>query len=303
MELDADIRAYLQQMEDLALPPIWEQPLEAVRQAGRELSATAESAPVASVRDDFAGSVPVRIYRPVGAEGPIGLTVLYHGGGFVFGDLESYDPFARRLCAGSGTIVVSAGYRLAPENPFPAAADDAGEVMQWCLEHADGLGADPARIFVMGDSAGGNLAAVVANAFGDSIAGQVLAYPVTDMTERRHESRILRGEGFGLTSEAMIWYGKQYLPETADRSDPRASPLYADPTSAAPALVITCEFDPLADEAIAYVQLLEESGVEVERLHLENAHHGVLNVALDFAAGRVAWARINGWIRERAAGD
>jgi acetyl esterase/lipase len=224
--------------------------------------------PVGAVRDlTIEADVPLRArhYAPDERGGPHPLLVFFHGGGFLFGDLETHDGLCRLLCRHAGAHVLAVDYRLAPEHPFPAAVDDARAALRWAHENAHRLGADPRRVGVAGDSAGGNLAAVVsqlaAHDGGPAPVLQLLIYPATDLLERRR-SRELFGEGFLLTDAEMNWFEANYLgPDKANAEDPRASPLRAhDLSGLAPALVITAAFDPLRDEGEEYAGALRAAG-------------------------------------------
>ncbi|SFB61134.1 acetyl esterase [Amycolatopsis marina] len=227
------------------------------------------------------GTVPATLYTPEGLAAPSGLLVFYHGGGFVIGNRESHDNTARFLASRAGVRVLSVEYRLAPEDPFPAAADDALAAFDYAHAKAGELGADPARIAVGGDSAGGNLAAVVAQDAtrrgGPAPAFQLLLYPTVDATVRRR-SRELFGEGFFLTDESMTWFLDHYAPPGADRTDPRMSPLLAEElTGLPPAYVATAGFDPLRDEGELYAERLAEAGVPVALSRQADLIHGYVN--------------------------
>ena len=237
--------------------------------------------PIGAVRDVPVGDRPGRLYVPTDATTPGSLLVFFHGGGWVYGDLDSHDPPCRFLAERSGVRVLSVDYRLAPEHPFPAAYDDAVAAYRWVTENAAALGADVTRLGVGGDSAGGNLAAVTAieaARAGLPLAFQLLVYPATDAS-RRTESRRLFGHDLYLTEEFMDRSLEQYVPDPAERSDPRVSPLLADlPTGLAPAYVATAGFDPLRDEGEAYARRLSGAGVEVELRRFPDQIHGFLNV-------------------------
>jgi acetyl esterase len=213
--------------------------------------------------DGDGGPIPVRIYRPASA-GPLGLLVWYHGGGFVIGGIDTADATARDLTVGAGCVVVSVDYRLAPEHRFPAAPDDAWTVLRWAVDHAAELGADPGRLAVGGDSAGGTLAAVTAIRARDErvpLRHQLLVYPVTDLAGS-FGSRVENGEGYLLTKDTMEWFEDCYLGDH-EPHDPEVSPLYADLAGVAPAHVLTAGFDPLRDEGQAYAEALAAAGVPV----------------------------------------
>ena len=235
-----------------------------------------------------AGDIPVRIYRPSDAT-DLPVVVFFHGGGWVIGDLESHDHMARTISAKADCVVVAVDYRLAPEHKFPAAADDAWAALEWVATHAAELGVDGDRIAVAGDSAGGNLAAVVAVQARDSehveIIQQVLLYPVVDGDCER-PSMEENAEGFMLTRGAMDWFHEQYAVTDADRSDPRYSPINADLAGVAPAVVVTAEYDPLRDQGNAYAVALTDAGVDVIHTQYDGMIHGFfsMDAGLDTAA-------------------
>jgi acetyl esterase len=216
-----------------------------------------------------AGEISIRIYTPVGA-GPFGVFVFYHGGGWVIGDLDTHDSECRALCTEAGCIVVSVDYRLAPEHPYPAAADDAFAALRWVGENAAEIGGDPHRLAVGGDSAGGNLAAVASllarDAGGPELRFQLLVYPVVDLRyPSEFASRKENEEGPFLTLEVMEWFERHYFSSgigDAGRQEPKASPLLAlSLAGLPPALVVTAELDPLRDEGEAYAAALTSAGV------------------------------------------
>jgi len=222
------------------------------------------------------GEVPVRIYTPNGT-GPFGVLVWIHGGGWVIGDLDTADPTARKLCTSAEVVVVSVDYRLAPEHPAPAPLQDCWAVVRWVAEHAGEIGGDRSRLAVGGDSAGGNLAAVMAQKAvaegGPRIVLQALVYPVTDLT-MSHPSYVENGEGYFLTAKGMAWFTAHYL-SGGDPRDSELSPLFADDVSGvAPAVVVTAEFDPLRDEGEAYAAKLEAAGVAVTARRYDGMVHG-----------------------------
>ena len=230
------------------------------------------------------GDIPVRLYRPADATGAI--LIWYHGGGWVIGDLETADPTARKLANRTGAVVVSVDYRLAPEHPYPAAVEDAWAALEWVAEHGAELGGDPSRIAVGGDSAGGNLAAIVSVLARDAGIGalrhQLLVYPAVDLT-LSHPSIDENGEGYLLTKTGMIWFGEHYLGPASERGDldkhPNVSPIYtADFTGLAPATVVTAGFDPLRDEGQAYAAALAEAGVAVEEHRYPTMIHGFISM-------------------------
>jgi acetyl esterase len=240
-----------------------------------------------------AGTIAARHYRPPAGGQPAPLVVFLHGGGWVFGDLDSHDSACRLICRDAGVHVLAVDYRLAPEHPAPAAVDDAYAAYRWAREHAAELGADPRRVAVAGDSAGGNLTAVVcrlARDAGDPMPSlQWLIYPVTDQRGQAR-SRSLLGDGFLLTKHDMDWFTDSYLRDSGlDRTDPIVSPLLADDLSGLPpALVITAGFDPLRDEGEQYAVKLREAGVTVDHRVMTSMIHAFLN--LNVLGGGVARA-------------
>ncbi len=235
-----------------------------------------------------AGLLGARLYVPDRTGSPASdgdgdaLLVYYHGGGFVVCDLETHDNPCRFLALHAGVRVLSVDYRMAPEDPFPAAFDDAVAAFRYAVAHADELGADPARIAVGGDSAGGNLAAGVARvAAGDSGPGpalQVLLYPWLDLAEKRPSYQLF-GEGFDLNDADLEWFTGHYLPDRNDARDPRCSPMLAqDLAGVAPAYVATAGFDPLRDEAEDYALRLRDAGVAVALRRHAGLIHGFLNL-------------------------
>ncbi|MCD4533717.1 alpha/beta hydrolase [Nocardioides sp. cx-169] len=236
---------------------------------------------IGAVRELAVAGLPARLYTPTEVPGPLPLLVFFHGGGFLYGDLETHDAPCRVLAERAGVRVLSIDYRLAPEHPFPAAYDDALAAYDWALEHAESLGCDPARLAVGGDSAGGNLAAGVALEAarrGLPLAFQLLVYPMTD-AEHATRSYPMFDEGFYLTRRFMDLADECYRPRELDPRDPRLSPCHAElPAGLAPAYVATAGFDPLRDEAEAYARRLSEAGVEVTLQRFPDQIHGFLQV-------------------------
>jgi len=248
-----------------------------------------------------AGPIPMRFYTPPGkAEGPMPLLVYFHGGGWVIGDLDTHDGLCRFLAANAGVLVLSVGYRLAPEHPFPAAVEDAFAAFYWAAEQAAGMGADPRRVAVGGDSAGGNLAAVVSvlarDAGGPDPAMQLLIYPVTDAEDSA--SRRLFAKGFLLTKADMDWFEGHYLPSAGTAEDPRVSVLRTDDLSGLPpAYVATAGFDPLRDEGEAYAERMRAAGVRVALRRHPGLVHSFANLTAVSRTSRAAMLEAAGALR------
>lgn len=222
--------------------------------------------------------IEARVYRPTGES--VGTLLWIHGGGWVTGSIETADAIARALCARCGLSVVSTSYRLAPEAPFPQGLDDVRAATEWTLTTRARLGGAWAPVLVGGDSAGGNLAAVVAREFGrEAIAGQVLVYPAValDQPQDAFPSRVANGTGFYVEWSDVAWAIEKYVP-AAERSDPRVSPLAADVTASPAAVVVVAGFDPLRDEGVAFADRLTRSGVEVELLEFPTLVHGAFDM-------------------------
>ncbi|MGB8214056.1 MAG: alpha/beta hydrolase [Anaerolineales bacterium] len=225
------------------------------------------------------GDIPVRIYRPTKA-GSLPLAVYFHGGGWAIGSIKSHDAICRRIAGENAVLVVSVGYRLAPEHPYPAAVEDAYAATAWAAGNAAELGADPAKLIVMGDSAGGNLAAVVSliarDLPGPHIAFQVLIYPGVDMGGT-YPSKESYADNPVLNGQALRFYAEQYIRDPADLKDPYVSPLQAlDLSRLPPALILTAEYDPLHDEGEAYAQRLRAEGNEVTCTCYPGMPHGFI---------------------------
>jgi acetyl esterase len=226
------------------------------------------------------GPIGARLYVPSGISQPAPLIVYFHGGGHVIGDLDTHDQPCRFLASQTPALLLAVDYRLGPEHPFPAAVDDALAAFRWAAA-APSLGADPERIAVAGDSAGGNLAAVVCQLArdegGPQPCFQALIYPVIDYSAKRRSYELF-AEGFFLTREEMDWYRDNYFASPEDRGDPRASPILAeDLAGLPPAHIVSCGFDPLRDEAEDYAARLKEAGVEVTLRREPDLVHGFIN--------------------------
>ncbi|UOE57424.1 alpha/beta hydrolase [Bacillus sp. CMF12] len=281
MALDPQAKFLLEQMEAAGAPPMSQLSPEEARLTIDFSALAGEPEEVGKIENRKiagpGGEIPVRIYTPKG-EGPFPALVYYHGGGWVIGDLETVEVPCRLLTNLANCVVISVNYRLAPEHKFPAAADDSYAAVKWVAENAASIGVDPSRIAVGGDSAGGNLAAVVALMARDkgeiSLAYQMLIYPVTNHSYAT-ESYTENADGYLLTKDSMEWFWNHYLLNEEDGKNPYASPLQAkDLSGLPPALVLTGEFDPLRDEGEAYAERLKEAGVQVETKRYDGMIHG-----------------------------
>jgi acetyl esterase len=274
-------------------PPVYELPVAQAREYDHRgvLEDTGPREPVARVEEveyeGAGGPLPARLYAPDGA-GP-GVLLYYHGGGWVLGELDSVDAACRMLANAAEVAVLSCEYRRAPEHPFPAAVEDAEAAVRWAAANAEHLGADASRLAVGGDSAGGNLAAVVAHRLRDSVAFQLLVYPVIEHDAGYPSVREVTDPAF-LTKRSMDWYWAHYLGER-DGRDPRASPIHADRLEGLPpALVITAEHDPLRDEGEEYARRLADAGVAVTLSRYEGMPHGFFSMTGELAGARPAVA-------------
>ena len=282
VRLQPDVRLVLGMLAEMNLPPIESLGAQGARDFLTEFNKGRPAGrPVGEVGSGMLqgadGPLPYRLYRPA-TPGPHPIVVYFHGGGWVLGDEQSDDPFCRDICRRSGMIVVSVGYRHAPEHRFPAAAEDGYAATRWIAEHAADLGGRAGPVLVAGWSAGGNIAAVTCQLArdrgGPEIAGQLLICPVTDCTFDR-PSYVDNAAGYFVTRGLMYWFWDIYC-SPADRTDPRASPLQGNLANLPPAFVATCEFDPLRDEGIAYADALSAAGVPVEQLQARGHFHSSL---------------------------
>ncbi|OBI73701.1 alpha/beta hydrolase [Mycobacterium sp. E740] len=286
MALDPQIAALIESL-DAGFPPVHTMSGAEARAAIRSRFVTpAEPEPVGSVRDltvpGADGTIPVRVYRPAAQE-PLPVVVYAHGGGFVFCDLDSHDGLCRSIANLVPAVVISVGYRLAPEHRWPAGADDVYAATRWAAENAAALGGDPARMVVGGDSAGGNLAAVAAimarDHGGPALAAQLLLYPMI-AADFDTESYRLYGKGFYNPRPALQWYWDQYVPSAADRTHPYASPVRADLDGLPPAVVVIAGHDPLRDDGLAYADALEAADVHVVRCLFDGGIHGFMTMPM-----------------------
>ncbi len=277
---DPQVAAYLESVA--GLPATNELTPEQAR-ANNERAAELLAGPkpeLPRVEEVSLGGVPGRLYVPEEAE-MLPVVVWFHGGGWVVGSLETHDAMCRRLARESGCAVVAVDYRLAPEHRYPAAVEDAWTAARWLAENGRELGLDSGRMVVGGDSAGGNLAAVVALRARDAGLGlrlQVLIYPVTDSVTEGG-TYVTNETGFGLTRAAMVWYWDHYCPDPKRRAEPDAAPLRAESLAGvAPALVVTCELDPLLEEGEAYARRLSAAGVPVTLTRYQGMIHGFVRM-------------------------
>jgi acetyl esterase len=289
-ELDPQIEALLQRMEQQGTPPVHTLTPMQARESRNPIFTKLGGPPeaVANVEDlnipGPGGQIPIRIYTPQGSH-PFPILVYFHGGGWVICNLDTHDSVCRSLANGASCIVVSVDYRLAPEHRFPAAVDDAYAATQWVAENANRIDGDLTRIAVGGDSAGGNLAIVVClmarEKGGPSLIYQLLVYPATNLSSLDTNSYREHGEGYILTKEAMEYYRDHYIGRKEELRNPYASPLLAQELSGLPAaLVITAEFDVLTDEAEAYADRLREAGVPVNYTCYKGMIHAFFSLAL-----------------------
>ncbi len=309
MPLDPQIAAVLQQAKAMGGKPVHQQTVAQARAALAMMCAmggrsTATLADVANrTIPGPAGEIPVRIYTPTG-DGPFGLLVFFHGGGFVLGDLQTHDGVCRELAAGAECVVVAVDYRRAPEAVYPAAADDCEAATRWAAENAASLNADPARLAVGGESAGGNLSAVVAQRLrdkgGPALVGQLLVYPAARLVGEPTASMVENAEGYFLEVKDFEWFMGAYLsdPEHAMLAD--ASPgLHQDLSGLPPALVITAEYDPIRDDGEWYGEALRAAGVDVTVSRYDGAIHGFWNFFGMLPLGRKAMDESTAWLRGR----
>lgn len=313
MALHPQVRGLLDQLAAANAPAFSDLPPAEGRQAFNALiqMLPPTEARVAETRElrvaGGAGDIGARLYVPQNApeQGPA--LVYIHGGGFVIGDLESYDPVCRGLCAGAGIRVVSIDYRRAPEHPFPAAPDDCLGAFRWVRAHAAELGIDPQRVAIGGDSAGGNLSAVTALRLRDAgeplPSAQLLLYPVVHIPAEPTQSMRDNAEGYLLTQADMAWFVDNYVPKDQALDDPGLAPLHArDHRGLPPARVVTAAFDPLCDDGRLYADALEAAGVDVTRSHHDDTIHGFFSFYTLLDGGREEMAASCAWLRKAVAG-
>jgi acetyl esterase len=307
MSLHPQVADMLARLAALGQPPLEETtPAEARKNMRLRMIGLGKPEPVAAVEDFTApvdgGEIPVRLYRPSLARS-LPVLVYFHGGGWVIGDLVTHDGLCRALANASGFAVASAEYRLAPEHCYPTAAEDAFVATRWVVDNAAKLGVDACRVAVGGDSAGGNLAAVVAlmarDRGGPPLRSQLLLYPVTDC-DLDTASYLEHASGYGLTRAGMRWFWEHYVPDAARRTEPYASPLRAvDLRGLPPACVVTAEHDVLRDEGEAYARKLAASDVPAVLKRYDGMIHGFLRLTGAVDRAREAVGEIGEELRRR----
>lgn len=299
--LDSEAKAFLDFAAAMNKPPSYTLPYEEARRGVRAATPLLSyPGPEMAAIDDLAipgpgGPIGARLYTPPDLCDPAPLLIFFHGGGFVYCDLDTHDSMCRSIATGGQCMVASIDYRLAPEYAFPAASDDALAATQWLIVNAAALDVDPNRIVIGGDSAGGNLAAGVAQAV-PGLAGQLLIYPWLDM-RMQHRSHFVNGDGYMLTRASLLWFRSHYLSGFEEREDVRASPILA--TSLAgqpPTFVMTAGYDPLHDEAIDYASRLREAGVSVHHSDHSGQIHGFAMMNRVMAAAETAVQEVGEWL-------
>ena len=311
MNVHPQIAKALEALANANLPPLETMDVVPAREQMAAMSKArgGEPKPVRKLEDRTItgpdGQIAVRIYWPAETD-TRGALLYLHGGGHVIGSLDTHDKTCRNLCMGGGVVVVYVDYRMGPEHKFPAAVDDSFAALQWLAANAASLGVDPAKLMVGGDSAGGNLAGVIAlmarDAGGPALVLQVLVYPVGDYTLSAKSYQMF-GSGYGvLTDKAMGWFQKHYLNSPADAEDWRASPLKAESFAGAPpAIVIVAECDVLHDDGVAYAKALEAAGVPTEMQVVKGMIHGFFSMAPDVDDAVAAQAKVSAAMRRAAA--
>ena len=311
MALDPQMQAILDQAAAAGGKPFHAMTPSEARQAIDVMFAAfrGDPAPVGKVEDRKlpgpVGEVPVRIYTPSG-RGPFGILVYFHGGGWVIGNIETHDSLCRDLTNQAGVVTVSVDYRLAPEHKFPAGPEDCYAVTKWVGANAALLNGETGRLAVSGDSAGGNLAAVVTlmarERGGPKIACQALIYPATDAANNTPSQKEFGQDGYILSKSDMDWFYGHYL-NAGDVANPLVSPARAkDFNGLPPALILTAAYDPLRDEGEAYGEVLRKAGVPVKISRYEGVCHGFVSMAAALDAGKKAVAEISSELKKAIGG-
>jgi acetyl esterase len=300
MPVDPQAQVFLDMLKAMNVPDVSTQTVEearAVMEASRQLDTTPPEA-IFKVENRTipgpAGEIPVRIYTPEG-NGPLPVLVYFHGGGWVICSLDTHDGICRALANQAQCVVVSVDYRMAPEHKFPAAVDDCYAATKWVVENAASINGKADRVAVGGDSAGGNLAAVVSlmakENGGPHIVFQLLIYPATDYYIPGTDSIRENAEGYYLTRSAMVWFWNHYANSEEDANNPHMAPLRAkDLSNLPPALVLTAEYDPLRDEGEMYATRLQEAGVSVTATRYNGMVHGFFSLSNMMDQAKVAVA-------------
>ncbi len=312
MPLDPQVARFLQAAAQATSEPVLSLAQQRRHSERAALAQAGEPEAVASVEDRLipgpAGELPIRIYTPLdGEQELLPALVYFHSGGWVFGSIEGHDPVCRALANHARCLVVSVGYRLAPEHPFPAAPEDCYAATRWVAEHAHEINVDSTHIAVGGDSSGGNLAAAVSlmarDRQGPTLCYQVIIYGETDYYEPGSASYTTYVEGYGLTRADMIWFWDQYLTRPEDRVHPYAAPLRAtDLSDLPPALIITAEYDPVRDETEHYARRLQQAGVPVQLSRYAGMIHGFFRTFALFEQSKQALEEVATALRLAFAG-
>jgi acetyl esterase len=298
MPLDPNAQSLIDMLGSAGFSGIEHQPIETGRALVGNIAAMGgDPPPVAEVREIAvpgpAGEVSARLYRPA-SDSPLPVFVWLHGGGWVYGNVDLNDTFCRTVANTVEAVVLNVDYRLAPEHPYPAPLDDVVAMVSWAQEHSSGVGGDPSRVAVGGESAGGNLAAAAALRLRDSgappLSLQVLVCPLLDsaMTSDSYQEH---GEGKFMTTSLLTWAWQYYA--KGQLTEPYASPMHAaDVSGLAPALIINAEYEPIHDDGAAYYRRLRDAGVPAEWINFDGMIHGFFEMATQFPQARDAWQAV-----------
>ena len=309
-QLDPQVADLLRAADEAGVPPIHSLPYKEAREfyllTSKKLAGEAPDKLDVSdlIMETSVAPIPIRMYRPRGtSDQPLPALVYFHGGGWCIGDLDSHDHVCRWLAAHSDCVVISVDYRMGPEHKFPAAVEDAFAATEWIASHAAELKIDANRIGIGGDSAGGNLSAVVTllarEQGGPHLVCQLLIYPATDML-MRFPSHVSCGDGYRLTRTSIVWFINGYLRDGEDMYDFRASPLMAENyVNLPPAFILTAAFDPLADEGEAYANKLKEAGIPVKYHCYEGMVHGFIAMPGEVDMAKTALLDAAGYIKQQ----